>query len=344
MSGNSHQRRVDRTFKDKVEEQVRKLLPRALETKFGILDQEFSISRIAFSWVVVGFFLAFGLATGVSFMLAGHTWTADALYIGSAILFAIKFVRWEDAKKHLHPSERKKWNVSMCAGTLLFTAFGILGNHNLNTKPIQQAQDAHKETLPNPAPKPAPGHTTAVKVYKNPDPTPCSMKGGAYYPDATLEPGGPNAHRPYFQLEGSYTTAWSWIGDDYLLWMEFTITNRGEESIAKNWELCLVDDGKAVWFHPGQMDGQEIALQNGDTIKPDDILEEKTIRTPIPHGKVVTGWVGFSVPKDFALKLRNKKMPSGAVTFQDYLAHKFSFDFTGNEDVPTKPVYIPGHR
>ena len=158
-------------------------------------------------------------------------------------------------------------------------------------------------------------------------------------------PGGRNANRPYFQFEGSYTTAWSWKGDDYLVWMEDTITNRGEESIAKNWELCLVDDGTPVRLKPGQMIDSEIDLPDGDKILQGDLLIEKTIRNPLPHGRAVTGWIAFSISKELATKIiARKKFPDGSIQFEDYLAHTFSFDFVGNDETTKKKPYIPGHN
>jgi len=144
-------------------------------------------------------------------------------------------------------------------------------------------------------------------------------------------------------LEMQDKVAWSWKDDNYLVLFQLTVTDRGEESITKNWELCLVDAGKPVRFHVGPIPDEGIVLQTGDKVTKVDSLPERTIRDPIPHGHVVTGWIGFAVPKTIALRLKDKVLPQGSITFEDYLAHKYSWDIVGTPDQPTKG-YIPGNN
>jgi hypothetical protein len=157
-------------------------------------------------------------------------------------------------------------------------------------------------------------------------------------------PGGKDFNRPTFQLEGVYLEGWTWENDQYLFLNELSVTNRGEDSIVKDWEVCLVVDGKPLTFKPGLIPKDDVMLQTGEKITNDQTLTEKAIREPIKHGNVLTGWVAFSVPKELALRLMAApRMPDGAFRFEDYLAHTYSYDFVGGPNSALKNMpYIPG--
>jgi hypothetical protein len=126
-----------------------------------------------------------------------------------------------------------------------------------------------------------------------------------------------------------------------------TLTNRGEESVAKNWELCMVLDGKPFRFKPGPIPDDGIQLSPSEKILKAESLTEKVIREPIAHARSVTGWVSFSVPKEQAIETISKnKFPDGSIQYQDYLAHRYSWDFTGKPetDKPKSLNYVPGHN
>ena len=173
--------------------------------------------------------------------------------------------------------------------------------------------------------------------------TPCTMKEGTYYPNVRDMPGGPKLQRPVFELEnvGSFSI-WYPEGDKYLLLLEFALTNRGEESIVKDWELCLEKDRKPVMYVPAEVPEQGI-LANGEKITNDMTLTETAVRTPIPHGRRVVGWVCFSVPKEIAEEcIKSKLLPPGSFRFKDYLAHTYSYDFTPDTSGGDINVYVPG--
>lgn len=174
--------------------------------------------------------------------------------------------------------------------------------------------------------------------------TPCTMKEGTYYPSALKMPGGPKLNRPLFELEGGSKTVWYEEGDRYWFLMEFTLTNRGEASTVKDWELCLERDGKPVMFQPMSIPKGEITLVTGETITQSDMLMEVAAKEQIEHGHLMSGWVAFSIPQTIAETLKNNpKLPNGSVRFKDYLAHTYSYDFVGN-DRPNPNVYVPGRN
>ncbi len=176
--------------------------------------------------------------------------------------------------------------------------------------------------------------------------TPCTMKGGHWFTSAKDAPGGSNLNRPGFELEDVIPYAdWADYGNKYILFTEYAITSRGEDSIIKDWELCLVRDNKAVFYYPTDIPGGEITLPNGEKITNDKLLTESAVRNPIPHGHRVVGWVAFSVTKDLEDEVnKNKAMTmAGSVRFKDYLGHTYSYEAS-----PGKPYtgngteYIPG--
>jgi hypothetical protein len=204
------------------------------------------------------------------------------------------------------------------------------------------------ESLPTPVQPTVyklPLHTTTppVKHHLSREITPCSMRTGTYYSDVQPLPGGPRLSRPVLLLEGSYENAWSWRDDKYLLLFEVAITNRGEESIVKDWELCLVVHGKPLKFKVGAVPSEGIALTTGDKISNETTITERAARNPIGHAQRMAGWVAFSVPADLAKELIPEKVgPTGAMSFKDYLDHTYSRDFVGNSEVLKAKVYVPG--
>lgn len=174
--------------------------------------------------------------------------------------------------------------------------------------------------------------------------TPCSLKGGTYYANARDIPGGENLGRPAFELENARPYfVWYSQGDKDWMLIEVAITSRGEDSIVKDWELCLEEDKKASLYQPSDLPSKVITILTGEKISSDMLLTETAVKNPITHGHRVVGWVAFTLPKETAQEC-HKKMPSGSIRFKDYLAHTYSWDFspfsyTGNGD-----VYVPGEK
>lgn len=187
--------------------------------------------------------------------------------------------------------------------------------------------------------------TSHLQRYRQLHTTPCTMPVGTYYPRTELMPGGPDLKRPMFNLGGFYENAWYWKDDKYLMLFELTVTNRGEESTVRNWELCLIRDGKPLRFQVGEIPDEGITLPTSEKIKKQDSLTERLVREGVPHGRSVTGWVGFSVPKQLATEIiQAKRGPDGSLQFEDYLAHKYSTEFVGVTETPTSKVYVPGNN
>ena len=94
---------------------------------------------------------------------------------------------------------------------------------------------------------------------------------------------------------GTYPVLVVAINEVNLLVFELVITNRGEASIAKNWELCLVHDGKPIRFNPAKIPPEGIPVSATERITPDKSLVDNAIRVPIEHAHTAGGWVVFKV-------------------------------------------------
>jgi hypothetical protein len=155
-------------------------------------------------------------------------------------------------------------------------------------------------------------------------------------------PGGPKLERPIIELEMAVPfVAWQPIGTKYLLLFELSLTNRGEESIVKDWEICILQDSKPVVFPPAALPSQGITLMNGEKITNETLLTETAVRASIPHGHRVVGWVAFSIPREVAQgSIQERELLSGSIRFEDYLAHTYSYDFKLTPNAGD--TYVPG--
>jgi hypothetical protein len=172
----------------------------------------------------------------------------------------------------------------------------------------------------------------------------CDVEG-TYYERTVDLPGGPKLVRPVFELEGMYFTFRRWVTDKYWVFMELAITNRGEKSLVKDWELCVDDNGVARELMPSSVpepvtvpDTKQTVVTNADT------LMETAVQNPIDHGQRAVGWVVFSVPESLATKIREDNSRfKGVIRFRDYLSHKYSFFFNAN-GAQSADVYVPGAK
>jgi hypothetical protein len=103
---------------------------------------------------------------------------------------------------------------------------------------------------------------------------------------------------------------------------------------------------KADKFQPIGLPRDGIGFENGEKkterITTDSLLTEIALLRPIEHGRVLTGWVAFSIPADLARKLRdNPRLMRGAIRSKDYLAHTYSVPFTIG-DIANSKNYVPG--
>jgi len=286
----------------------------------------------------------------------------------SGLSVASKIQHWSGVSSKLWTRTLKIGGISAAIGVFvlcLFTAMAVKGNGPwshlpqgwermiafIRTQPSAVAPEIDWEAISRLDPRPMnmplvplqPLPLFRVVTPKAPN-TPCTMKGGTYYSTVLSLPGGPNLNRPLFELEGSYKTAWYWEGDQYWLLLEVALTNRGEASIAKDWELCLEQEHKPVMFEPRDIPRQGIVLVDGERITQDDMLMDTAVKEQVGHGHLMSGWVAFSIPKTLGETLKdNPKLPNGALRFKDYLAHTYSYDFVGR-DRPIPNVYVPGRN
>jgi len=154
-------------------------------------------------------------------------------------------------------------------------------------------------------------------------------------------PGGERYERPALQLEMEDWGGWSVTNDEYLVIFEFTLTSRGEASITKNWQLCWVIDGKPVRFSVGRIPDGGIKFDDGTMVTREKSLPDNTVKEPIPHGHVEHGFAAFRIPKEVGVTRKDKPLPEGSISFQDYLAHTYSWD-TIPDPNPPKKSYVPG--
>jgi len=121
-------------------------------------------------------------------------------------------------------------------------------------------------------------------------------------------PGGPSLHEPKLMIDGHrIRIQTSSLDPEHLqLFFEIEVTNRGESSIAKDWRLCLSQDGK----HAEYFEAQDFEPQKD--IKAS--LADATLQSPIEHGRTAKGWLLFVLPKD-----QDLHEFTGSVQCRDYL-------------------------
>jgi hypothetical protein len=189
--------------------------------------------------------------------------------------------------------------------------------------------------------------TTPSKInLRHRDVTPCDLRNGSFYSSYSDMPGGPNLRRPLIVVnEESFPVATSEnVGNgSVFLFMKLVLTNRGETSIVKDWELCTVEDGRAVKYQSVAIPKLiEPMAASGEMITPEKSLVDNAVKTPIKHAHTVGGWVTFKVTKETADRWKSGKHMKGSVQYRDYLDHLYSFGF--DYDPTTRPTtaYVPG--
>jgi len=184
-----------------------------------------------------------------------------------------------------------------------------------------------------------------IGEFRPKDATPCTMKDGKYYRDYLSLPGGPKLRRPMLVVN---TGTLPYVGADvtgtFQLFLELVLTNRGEASIVKNWEVCLIHNNKPFIFDSAEIPTSGVLITGtSERITPEKSLVDNVIRTPIEHAHTAGGWVAFTIPnKELEDSLiSGKEVVKGSIRFKDYLDHKYSFDFEAG--VPGKvQTYVPG--
>jgi len=143
------------------------------------------------------------------------------------------------------------------------------------------------------------------------------------------------------ELEGFLKTGFTTGGGKTLLLVELALTNHGERSIVRDWELCVVKDNKPVFFQAAAIPDEGIILDNTIRVTKEKSLPEDAVRNPIEHGERRVGWVAFTSSQEIVdLFIKDHKHRLGSIRHKDYLAHKYSWDFEGTEENPYE--YVPG--
>ena len=284
-------------------------------------------------------FISFAFAAGIGFFVVeAHLYREAKVWVvaACAILAVQAAVRCFGVKG---------WRKWLWLLGVVFV-FGWLAHHLVGVVGVFEKEYAN-EHKPVIAPAEPPLAAQGPKLLKPkgnlgpPHPTPCTLKGGTYYAEPRLMPGGEHYDKPALQLEMEDWAGWYVINDDYLVIFEFALTSRGEASVTKNWQLCWVIDGKPVRFNVGRIPDGGIKFDDGITVTREKSLPDNTAKEPIPHGHVEHGFAAFAIPTDVAVAWKNKPLPAGSISFQDYLAHTYSWD-TIPDPNPPKKSYVPG--
>lgn len=168
------------------------------------------------------------------------------------------------------------------------------------------------------------------------------------YSDYSRLPGGADEKRPWVVISTTPLNGGAGLlGNDTIFLFELTLVNRGEASIVKDWQICLLNGGKAQKYPAAEIPaGGLLVTMEGSTktIVPSDSLPEKTISTAVAHANTAIGWVFFKVPGTDVYNEQKHKLPF-AIMFKDYLDHQASFEGTWTGDTtPTKIMYVPGTK
>jgi len=110
------------------------------------------------------------------------------------------------------------------------------------------------------------------------------------------------------------TTSW----DNLLyVYLELSVTSRGEPSVAKDWRLCVATEGRPLRYSP-----EEIMPSDVSSFQNKTLLEDAATKAPIKRGEAVVGWLKFRLPPDVLTGSLE-----GGVECRDYLERVFSTVF-----------------
>jgi hypothetical protein len=90
-----------------------------------------SISKLVWSWPVVGGSLFFILGGGLTFMTSTHAILADISYLVGAALFLGKFLTSEESRQQPHRKRRRIHRIGITVTTMILV-IALLGNHKMN--------------------------------------------------------------------------------------------------------------------------------------------------------------------------------------------------------------------
>lgn len=153
---------------------------------------------------------------------------------------------------------------------------------------------------------------------------PCAGKSVGYGRDGVEKMRGPGSSKPWLVVEPVrfQFIDWSPVDPEDLLF-QVEVTNRGEPSIAKDWELCLVATDQTV----RRFRAEELSAIEFDRFKQlgenTNSLADVAFKEPIQRGRAVSGWVLFHLPPDLKLETL-----TGSLQCRDYLDRPSSLVFS----------------
>jgi hypothetical protein len=153
-----------------------------------------------------------------------------------------------------------------------------------------------------------------------------SLEGKAISPeDVSKLPGGPDLKRP--MLVGHFVQS-RWLHQPHdkpsMFFINISITNRGESSVAKDWRLFVEDNGKDVLLLQFPLDDTlnlEVKGKKVATFTPDMSMIEKCMRHKIEHGTLCEGWLIFMVPRVQVSAIRQGRKLR--LEYHDYLENNY---------------------
>lgn len=159
--------------------------------------------------------------------------------------------------------------------------------------------------------------------------TPCTLKHRKLYSfdELSSQPGGQDLKSPWLVAKPlrvlfenrniQNNPQLSTPLDSVDLLFEISVTSRGEPTVAKDWMLCLVHEGKPFYYKPLDILPSDLAPYGNKTV-----LEQATAAAPIERGHLVAGWILFRV-----LKVVIQEGFSGGLEYRDYLEKRYSTGF-----------------
>jgi hypothetical protein len=125
---------------------------------------------------------------------------------------------------------------------------------------------------------------------------PCSHQKVGYGVEGLGAMPGPDPKRPWLVLEPTNFAIVDQQGSNPVsLLFKVDVTNRGEPSIAKGWELCLIAANQTVKrFRAEDLSPIDLAGLGDKPVE----LAKTTFEQPIEHGRAITGWILFHIPRD----------------------------------------------
>jgi hypothetical protein len=245
----------------------------------------------------------------------------------SLLFIALRDLGWPSQSQILDHNERPfnrpvstQWTAGFISVTILSLCFVVYGSSAYYRR-------SHTGSTPA-APVGLSAYSQAVVHFQGELVTlrqrrdhigPCETKGHRIYSSIEALPGAPDYNRPYLVIEPKALVLRLLGGDAAKVFVDTTVVNREEATVAIDWRLCMASEGKAYWYTASDITDDLTSLNERKS------LPEFSSQT-IEHGDVRRGWLVFEVP--FGL-VSNWKY-EGGIKCRDYLEHESETSFSPN--------------